>query len=158
MAYPLAVFIPVRKGIVSQLAAKVFHFIFERQSKPVANTGLIHYARVVMVPVSPDNRKNNSIFRRAKAAMLITTFDGGMIPYFLAFWQNKRIRAIFNMLRFFAVNPPPKKIGDEYYDYANFQSWLLSQNIIAEEFYCAFPQTLQQIYKRFPEQSPEVVT
>jgi hypothetical protein len=135
--------------------AKVFHFVFKLQQKPVADTGLIHYARVVLVPKSANNKRNNALFKKTRAAMLITTFDGGMIPYFLAFWQNRAIRRIFSMLKFFAVYPPPKKIGDEYHDYANFQSWLLSQNVVSESFYCAFPQTLQQIYHHFPEQKPE---
>jgi len=155
MAYPLAIYIPVRKGILAQVAAKAFHLVFRSQSKPVANTGLIHFARVVMVPESVNNHKNNSVFRKVKAAMLITTFDGGMIPYFLAFWQSENIRRVFSLLKYFAVYPPPKKTGEEYFDYNNFQSWLLSQNIIAEDLYCAYPQTLQQIYTRFPEQNPD---
>lgn len=152
MAFPLAIYVPVRRGIIPQVVVKVFHLVFKLSRKPVADTGLIHFSRVVLVPKSDNNKKPNSLFKKIEGAMLVTSFDGGMMPYFLAFWENKQIRKIFNILKFFAVDPPPKKTGDEYVDYDNFETWLAEHNVIAEAYYNAYPQTLLQIWEAFPEQ------
>lgn len=154
MAHPLAIYVPVRQDPEAQLAAKVYHEGFKIGQKPVANTFLIHFSRVVLVPDSPDNFDSAALTKRIKGAMLITTYDNGMMPYFMAFWQSKSIRGIFEAMRTFAVDPPPKITGHEYMDYNNFETWLARQNIIADGFYCAYPQTLTQIYQQFPEQDP----
>lgn len=154
MAHPLAVYVTVRQDAEAQLAAKVYHEGFKIFSKPVANTFLIHFSRVVLVPDSADNFDSAGAGKKIKAAMLITTYDNGMMPYFLAFWQSKSIRDIFEEMRSFAVDPPPKLTGDEYMDYTQFENWLGAHNIQSNGFYCAYPQTLTQIYQQFPEQDP----
>lgn len=152
MAHPLAVYVPVRPDAEAQLAAKVYHEGFKLGQKPVEDTYLIQFSRVVLVPESPDNAHSAGLFKKIKGAMLITTYDNGMMPYFLAFWQSKSIRNIFEEMRTFAVNPPPKLTGNEYMDYNNFETWLGNQNIMSDGFYCAYPQTLTQIYLKFPDQ------
>ena len=154
MAYPLTLYMPIRQGIFAQFVVKVVFLVHKLKTKPTANTGLIHYSRLIMVPKSASNRNYAGLFKRVQGLMLTTTFDGGMIPYFLAFWMSKKIRRTFTNLKYCAENPPPKLTGDEYIDYNNFQTWLADQDIRIEGFYSAYPQTMQQIYELFPDQNP----
>lgn len=155
MAYPLTLYMPVKQGIIYQLLVKIVFLGHKIKTKPTANTGIIHYSRLILVPDSPSNRHHAGLFKRIRALMLTTTFDGGMIPYFMAFWTHKKIRRTFKNLRLFAVNPPPKLTGSEYTDYDNFQTWLATQDIHTEGFYSGYPQTMQQIYVLFPDQNPD---
>ncbi len=156
MANPLAVYVEVRRGIFSQLVAKIFLLAFKLFQKPTANTELIHFSRVVLVPESISNKRPGGLFKRTKGAMLITTFDNGMMPYFMAFYQDKTIMKHFHMMSLFAVKEQklPKKTGNLYIDYNNFEQWLAQANIISQEFYCAYPTTLAQIYQKWPEENP----
>lgn len=152
MAFPLTLYMPVKQGLFPQILVKIVYFFHRLERKPRANTGIIHYSRLVLIPHSANNRRYSSVFKRTYALMLCTTFDGGMIPYFRAFWESKKIRQTFNRLRLIAVEPAPKFTGDLYHDYTQFQNWLAAQDVHTEGFYSAYPQTLQQIYKKFPEE------
>lgn len=145
MAFPLTLYMPVRQGFFNQLVMKIAYIGHWIQTKPTADTGLIHYSRLILVPNSPKNKGRAHFFKKTKGFMLVTTFDGGMIPYFRAFWDSKEIRRTFNRLRLFALDPPPARTGNDYVDYNNFQTWLTAQDIQTEGFFCAYPQTLEQI-------------
>jgi hypothetical protein len=156
MANPLAVYVEVRRGIFAQLVAKFFLLAFKLFQKPTANTELIHFSRVVLVPESLSNKRPGGLFRRTKGAMLITTFDNGMTPYFMAFYQDKTIMKHFQMMSLFAVKEQklPRHTGNTYIDYNNFETWLANANIITPQFYSAYPTTLAQIYQKWPDQNP----
>lgn len=145
MAFPLTLYMPVRQSWPRQLLVKIVYLGHWLQRKPTADTGLIHCSQLILVPEDCDNRNYASPFKRVKGLMLLTSFDGGMMPYFRAFWKDKKIRRTFRRLRLVAVDPPPKPLGNEYSDYLNFQTWLMRQDIQTEGYYSAYPQTLSQI-------------
>jgi hypothetical protein len=152
MAFPLTLYMPVKQQFFPQLLLKVVYFFHKLQTKPRADTGIIHYSRLILVPNSESNYRHAGLFTKTKALMLVTSFDGGMIPYFRAFWESKKIRKTFKQLRMIAVDPSPKYTGNASTDYNNFQTWLARQDIPTGGFYSAYPQTMQQIYEKFPEE------
>lgn len=145
MAFPLTLYMPVRQGWTQQILVKLVYAVHWMQTKPTADTGLIHCSQLILISEDSDNRNYASPFKRTMGLMLITTFDGGMMPYFRAFWKDRKIRRTFRRLRLVATDPPPKPEGHEYTDYLNFQTWLMRQDIQTEGFYSAYPQTLSQI-------------
>jgi hypothetical protein len=151
MAFPLTLYMPVRQGFFRQMLIKIAYVGHWIKAKPTAKTGLIHFSRLILVPESVSNRGYASLFKRTKGFMLLTSFDGGMMPYFRAFWKDRKIRKTFNRLRLFALDPPPKLTGNEYNDYNNFQTWLMKQDIQTDGFYSAYPQTLSQILHQMEE-------
>jgi hypothetical protein len=141
MANPLTLYIPIKQDPKSQEAAKEFaETLIPNAKKRLDASGIVHYARVAQIP------NGTGIL----ALCLITTFDGPMNPYLKFFWNDGTLKEVFKTLAGFALNPPNPPVTD----LTSFEIFINSNNINQPaDLYNAYPQTVQQIWTKFPPQA-----
>jgi hypothetical protein len=144
MANPLTLYIPIRQDPTSQAeAAKFAEELIPNAQEQLDASGIVHYARVAQIPNVP---KGTGIL----ALCLITTFDGPMNPYLKFFWNDGTLQGVFKTLAEFALNPPNPPVTD----LTSFEIFINSNNLNQPaDLYNAYPQTVQQIWAKFPPQS-----
>jgi hypothetical protein len=144
MANPLTLYIPIKQDKNSQDAAAQFaENLIPDAQESLNKSGIVHYARLALIPNNP---KGTGIL----ALCLITTFDGPMNPYLKFFWNNTDLQEVFKGLAAVALNPPNPPVTD----LTSFEIFINSNNLNQPaDLYNAYPQTVQNIWAKFPPQA-----
>ena len=145
MATPLSLYVPIKQDPLTQLEARAaYEGLVGRLQPGLDKTQIVHYARLVLIP----NANGEGI----QAVLLITTFDGPMIPYLKFFWDTPGFRETFQGFAKLALNPPSPPVED----LTSFENFINSNNLSQPaDLYQAYPQTVPKIIQAFkPKHKP----
>jgi hypothetical protein len=141
MANPLTLYVPIKQDKITQDAAQAAydHFV-SLHTEQLDRFEDVHYARLVLIP----NPGGTGIL----ALCVITTFDGGMIPYLKFFWDDKDLRTLFKGIAAMALDPPVPPITD----LDGFANFIKGNNLSkrSDDLYQSYGQTVRQIKAKFP--------
>lgn len=126
---PLTLYSLIKQDAASQAAAESVASTFGGELQALADSGIVHFARVALVP--------NPTGGGYQAFMVITEFDGDMNTYLRYFWDHG-LSAGFPNVAQILLDPPQST------DFAGFSNWINRDNLPTKLF-AAYTASVEQI-------------
>lgn len=145
---PLTLYVPILQTPEAQALAELGYknFISEATVKSLDHIGIVHYARIALVP----NTNGVGI----AGVLVITEFDDNMNTYLSVFFNTlPSIKATFiGIMALWANKPDNFPANPKDITLAVFENFINKLNLSkSADLYCAYPQSVKQIVAKFAQ-------
>ncbi|MBF4518337.1 hypothetical protein IRZ71_18430 [Flavobacterium sp. ANB] len=145
---PLTMYVPILQTPEAQALAEFGYknFINEATVKSLNDIGIVHYARIALVP------NTNGV--GTAGVLVITEFDDNMNTYLKVFFNTlPSIKATFiGIMALWANKPADFPTNPDDITFTVFENFINDLNLNnSDDLYCAYPQSVKQIVAKFAQ-------